>query len=192
MTAFSRMSLVALSAASALAFTQGAAAADVKAKQAELRKMCDDALATLYKAKPELKAKVSSSAGYGCFTSFGISFFVGGAGGHGLVHNAAAKKDTYMKMGQASGGVDFGIKDYREVLVFKDAKTLQQFVDKGWEFSAQGTAVATADGKGGAAEAGASGTGAIEVYPMTKTGLAVGVAAAGRKYWKDDELNAAK
>lgn len=192
MTALSRMSLVALGAASALVFAQGAFAQDAKAKQAELRKMCDDALATLYKAKPELKAKVSSAAGYGCFTSFGISFFIGGAGGSGLVHNNATKKVTYMKMGQASGGLDFGVKDYREVLVFKDAKTIEQFVDKGWEFSGQGSAVATAEGKGGAVEAGASGKEGIEVYPMTKTGLAIGVAAAGRKYWKDDELNAAK
>ena len=53
-----------------------------------------------------------------------------------------------MKMAQASGGLDFGVKDYREVLLFKDAKTLQQFIDKGWEIGGQGTAVATADGKG--------------------------------------------
>jgi lipid-binding SYLF domain-containing protein len=192
MTTFSRTSLVALGAASALVFAHAAFAQDAKAKQAELRKMCDDALTTLYKAKPELKAKVSSAAGYGCFTSFGMSFFVGGAGGHGLVQNNATKKVTYMKMAQASGGLDFGVKDYREVLVFKDAKTMEQFVDKGWEFSGQGTAVATAEGKGGAVEAGASSKESVEVYPMTKTGLAVGVAATGRKYWKDDELNAAK
>jgi hypothetical protein len=36
------------------------------------------------------------------------------------------------------------------------------------------------------------GTGGIEVYPMTATGLAAGVAATGRKYWKDKDLNAAK
>ena len=59
------------------------AADDPKAKRAELRKMCDAALADLYKAKPEVKAAVAKSAGYGCFTSFGMSFFVGGAGGSG-------------------------------------------------------------------------------------------------------------
>jgi lipid-binding SYLF domain-containing protein len=184
-TAIGRNVFTALSIAGALLVSQGASAQDdVSKKRAELRKMCDDALAAVYKAKPEVKAKVDKAAGYGCFTSFGMSFFVGGAGGSGLVHSNATKKDTYMNMAQASGGLDFGIKDYREVLVFNDAKTMDQFIDKGWEFAAEG--------KGGMVEKGASGTGAIDVYPMTRTGLAVGVAATGRKYWKDKDLNAAK
>lgn len=195
MTAIFRSNVVraGLAGALALAWSQGAVAAtDVPAKRAELRKMCDGALAVVYKEKPELKAKIAKAAGYGCFTSFGMSFFVGGAGGSGLVHANASKKDTYMNMAQASGGLDFGVKEYSEVLVFKDAKTLAKFVDKGWEFGGTGNAVASADGKGGSVEQGQITSSAIEVYPMTKTGLAVGVAAAGRKYWKDKELNATK
>jgi lipid-binding SYLF domain-containing protein len=184
--------LTSLGAAGALLLSQAAFGATTAEKQAELRKMCDEALAVLYKAKPEAKAAVEKSAGYGCFTSFGISFFVGGAGGHGLVQSNATKKVTYMKMGQASGGFDFGIKDYREVLVFKDAATLAKFVDKGWEFGASGSATAMAGGKGATAEDTALAGGKLEVYPMTRTGLAAGMTAAGRKYWKDDELNAAK
>ena len=183
-----------LFAPAALAQSQAPAAkaADLDTKRAELRKMCDEALAVVYKAKPAVKEAVAKSAGYGCFTSFGMSFFVGGAGGQGLVHANASGKDTYMKMGQASGGLDFGIKQYREVLVFKDAKTLQQFVDKGWEFGGSATATAAAGGKGATADTTEIKTGAITIYPMTGTGLAAGVSVAGRKYWKDDELNAAK
>jgi len=121
-------------AVAAMTLSGQALAADPAAQKAELRKMCDQALATLYKAKPEAKAAVEKSAGYGCFSSFGISFFVGGAGGRGLVHDNASKKTVYMNMGQASGGLDFGIKDYREVLVFKDAATLNKFITSGWEF----------------------------------------------------------
>jgi lipid-binding SYLF domain-containing protein len=172
-----------------IALSAPALAADAAAQKAELRKMCDAALATLYKAKPAAKAEVEKSAGYGCFSSFGISFFVGGAGGRGLVHDNAKKKDFYMNMGQASGGLDFGIKDYREVLVFKDAATLTKFVESGWEFGGGAQAAAAAGGKGAKAEAGEITSGPITVYPMTKTGLAVGVAAAARKYWKDDDLN---
>ena len=150
------------------------------AKRAELRKMCNDALATLYKEKPELKAKIAKAPGYGCFSSFGISFLVGGAGGQGLVHNGATKKDVYMNMGQASGGVDFGI---------KNAKTLDTFVNKGWEVSGGATASAAVGGKGGTADSTEVQQGAVEVYPMTDTGLAVGASAAARKYWKDDSLN---
>ena len=45
-----------------------------------------------------------------------------------------------MNMGQATGGLDFGVKDYREVLVFKDKATLAKFIDKGWEFGGGGAA----------------------------------------------------
>jgi lipid-binding SYLF domain-containing protein len=176
-------------AAAALALSASALAADPAAQKAELQKMCDEALATLYKAKPAAKAEVEKAAGYGCFTSFGISFFVGGAGGRGLVHDNATKKTTFMHMGQATGGFDFGVKDYREVLVFKDKATLAKFIDKGWEFGGGGGAQATAGGKGAKTEATEISSGAIAVYPMTKTGLAIGVAAGARKYWKDDDLN---
>ncbi len=164
-------------------------AATASTKRAELRKMCNDALATVYKAKPEVKQKVAKAAGYGCFTSFGMSFFVGGAGGQGLVHDNATKKDTYMNMGQASGGIDFGIKKYKEVLVFNNRATLDKFVSSGWEISGGGSATAAAGGKGGTADTTEVSTGAIEVYPMTETGLAAGFAAAGRKYWRDKDLN---
>lgn len=164
-------------------------AADPAAQKAELRKMCDEALAMLYKSKPAAKAEVEKAPGYGCFSSFGISFFVGGAGGRGLVHDNVSKKTVYMNMGQASGGLDFGIKDYREVLVFKDRAALQKFINSGWEFGGGGTAAAAAGGKGAKAEATEVTSGPIVVYPMTRTGLAIGVAATGRKYWKDDDLN---
>jgi lipid-binding SYLF domain-containing protein len=173
----------------ALTFAGPALAADPAAQKAELRKMCDEALATLYKAKPETKAAIEKAAGYGCFSSFGISFFVGGAGGRGLVHDNASKKTVYMNMGQATGGLDFGIKDYREVLVFKDKATLAKFVDKGWEFGGGATAAAAAGGKGAKAEATEVSSDPITVYPMTKTGLAAGIAAGARKYWKDKDLN---
>jgi lipid-binding SYLF domain-containing protein len=113
----------------AFAMCSAAAAADVQKERAEIRKMCDDALATLYKEKPELKSRIAKSAGYGCFSSYGFTFMIGGAGGRGLVHDSATKKDTYMNMGQASAGIEIGIKDYREVLLFKDQKTLKKFVD---------------------------------------------------------------
>jgi lipid-binding SYLF domain-containing protein len=184
-----RISVKALIAGLALMLAGAVQAADPAAQRAELRKMCDEALATLYKSKPEAKAQVEKAPGYGCFTSFGISFFVGGAGGRGLVVDNATKKTTYMNMGQASGGLDFGIKDYREVLVFRDKATLQKFIDSGWEFGGGGTAAAAAGGKGAKVEAAEVSSGPIVVYPMTRTGLAIGVAAAGRKYWKDDDLN---
>ncbi|MEC5385689.1 YSC84-related protein [Uliginosibacterium sp. H3] len=174
----------------ALCLAAGGVQADVQKDRAEVRKMCDEALATLYKSKPQEKAKIARSPGYGCFSSFGITFLVGGAGGKGLVHDNTTRTDTYMNMGQMSAGIEVGIKDYREVLVFKDHATLKSFVDSGWELTGSGGASADAKDKGGTAEKGASVTAKIEIFPMTKTGLSAGGSVGGRKYWKDEALNA--
>lgn len=173
----------------ALAAAAPAWAADPAQERAEIRAMCDQALATLYKEKPAIKAVVEKSPGYGCFSSFGISFLIGGAGGRGVVFDRATKKYTYMNMAQASGGLDIGIKDYREVLVFRDAKALNTFINSGWEFSGEMSATAAADGKGLSAQKGESLNSPILVFPMTKTGLSLGVSAGARKYWKDADLN---
>ena len=82
MTVQLRNVLTGLGLVGAIALTQGASAAtDAATKRAELRKMCDEALATLFKEKPAVKASIAKSAGYGCFTSHGMSFFIGGARG---------------------------------------------------------------------------------------------------------------
>jgi lipid-binding SYLF domain-containing protein len=167
-----------------------AAADDAASKRAEIRKVCNETLATLYKEKPELKAAVEKSPGYACFSSFGLSFILGGAGGHGLVHNNATKTNTYMNMGQATAGLEVGIKDYREVLVFKNKATLEKFVDSGWEIAGGAAATAKAGSAGGTAEGGGTATQNIDVYPITKTGLQLGFSAGPRKYWKDKDLNA--
>ena len=184
-----RTALSGLIAVAALAVSAPALAASPAEQKAELRKMCDQALATLYKAKPEAKKLVESSAGYGCFSSFGLAFFVGGSGGRGLVVDNKTKKTIFMNMGAASGGLDFGAKGYREVLVFKNAATLNKFVTSGWEFGGSGSAVAAAGGKGVTGQAAEISSSAIQVFPMTKTGLEAGISAEARKYWKDDDLN---
>jgi lipid-binding SYLF domain-containing protein len=166
----------------------GCATTDVPKERAEVHKMCNETLAALYKEKPEVRGDIAKSAGYGCFANVGATFFFGGAGGKGLVHNNATKKDTYMNMAQASAGLEVGAKDYREVLVFKDRQTLERFVEFGWDASAGAGAVAEAKGKGGEVGAAGAVTG-IEIYSMTKTGLAAGASLAGRKYWKDQGLN---
>jgi lipid-binding SYLF domain-containing protein len=178
-----------LIAACALGFgLLGCATTDVPKERAEIRKMCDEALALLYKERPGVRAEIPKSAGYGCFASVGATFIFGGAGGRGLVHNNATNKVTYMNMAQASAGIEVGAKDYREVLVFKDRQTLERFVESGWDASASAGAAAEMKGKGG--EVGdASLTKGVDVYPMTRTGLAAGVSFAGRKYWKDLDLN---
>src|ERR1700752_5340663 len=83
--------------ATALTFFGGAAiAAPDAAKQAEVRKSAQATLEKFYKAKPATKAEVQGAPGYAVFTTYGISFIVGGAGGAGLAHDNKTNADTFI------------------------------------------------------------------------------------------------
>jgi lipid-binding SYLF domain-containing protein len=179
--------------AAMLAVPLGRAAAqgdDKEAKRAEIRKMAADTLVQLYKAEPGAKGKIANAAGYGVFSNFGLTIvFLGGAGGKGLVHDNTARKDTYMNMAQAQVGIGLGGQKYKAIFIFKDRKTLQNFVEKGWEAGGQAGAAAKA-GKSGAAETvGTSVHEGIEIYQLTEAGALLAGTVAGTKYWKDGDLN---
>jgi lipid-binding SYLF domain-containing protein len=163
---------------------------DRETKRAEIRKMAADTLAQLYKAEPGTRGKIANAAGYGVFSNFGLTIlFLGGAGGKGLVHDNAARKDTFMNMGQAQIGIGLGGQKYKAVFIFKDRKTLQNFVEKGWEAGAQAGAAAKAGKSGAADTVGTSVHEGIEIYQLTEAGALLAGTIAGTKYWKDADLN---
>ena len=104
------------------------AATDVAAKQAEIRKAVAAALDKFYKARPALKADVHAAPGYAVFTTYGLSFVVGGGGG--TIGAGAGGKSagggegeqfvndalyyTYTKTGLEVGGLVAGTKFYKE------------------------------------------------------------------------------
>lgn len=162
-------------------------AQDKAAKQAEVKAKAMQSLEDFYKAEPKLKDAVAKAPGYAVFTTYGISFLVGGAGGKGIAHDSKTKKDTFMEIGQASAGLQVGASDTRYLFVFKDAKSLNDFIEKGWDASYGGGA-----GAGTGQKAGGGGSAVFtggEMYMLTKAGLQVGAAVAGTKAWKDKELN---
>jgi lipid-binding SYLF domain-containing protein len=162
-------------------------AQDKAAKQAEVKAKAAATLEDFYKAEPKLKDAVAKAPGYAVFTTYGISFLVGGAGGKGIAHDNKTKKDTFMEIGQASAGVQIGASDTRYLFVFKDAKSLDDFINKGWDASYGGGAAAGTGKKSGGGGAAAFTGG--EMYMLTKAGLQVGAEVAGTKAWKDKELN---
>ena len=174
-----------LSFAGGTAFAQS----DKAKKQAELKKVAAASLSEFYKHKPELKGMVEKAPGYGVFTTYGLSFGVGGAGGKGIAHDNKAKKDTYMHMAQASAGLQAGIAETKVLIVFKDAKALNTFVTSGWEVGGSGGAGAGAGGKSAGSGGGDAVVADSDYFMLTKTGVQAGGAVAGTKFWKDDDLN---
>jgi lipid-binding SYLF domain-containing protein len=170
-----------------LAFGAGPAVAADKAKQAEVIKAGEAAMAAFYKADPKIKSQVAAAPGYAVFSTYGLSFLVGGAGGKGYVHDNATKKVTFMDMALASAGLQIGASETRYLFIFKDKAQMQQFIDQGWDASAN---VAASAGTGSKSDGGSVGafTGG-QFYQLTKTGLQVGAAAQGTKVWKDKDLN---
>jgi lipid-binding SYLF domain-containing protein len=176
--------LLTLALAAGTAFAQ-----DKAAKQAEIRKTTAAALEKFYKAEPKLKGEVAKAPGYAVFTTYGLSFLIGGSGGKGLVHENKSKKDVFMEMGQASAGLQVGASQDDILIVFKSVKAMEEFVNKGWEFGAGGGASA---GTGKSSVGGGGGANVIadaSYYTITKTGFTAGGAIAGTKFWKDKELN---
>ena len=166
-----------------------AVAQDKAAKQAEVKAKATQTLEDFYKADPKLKEAVAKAPGYAVFTTYGLSFLVGGAGGKGLVHDNKTKNDTYMDLAQASAGLQVGESDTRYLFVFKDAQHMAQFIDKGWDASAGAAAGAGTGEKSATAGAGVASFTGGSVYMLTKAGLQAGAAVAGTKAWKDKELN---
>jgi lipid-binding SYLF domain-containing protein len=178
--------------ATALMFSLVAGSAfaqDKAAKRAEVLKASAAALDKFYAKQPDLRAAVAKAPGYAVFTTYGVSFIVGGSGGTGVVHDNKTKKDTFMKLGGASAGFQLGAAENDVLVIFKTPKAMQGFVDKGWDVTGGVGAGAAAGGKGGGGGQGGSAMGEVQTFTLTKSGLEAGLSIGGIKVWKDEELN---
>lgn len=163
-----------------------ASAAD-KAKQDEVLKASKAALEDFYKRDPKLKTKVEKAPGYAVFSTYGISFILGGAGGKGVLHDNATKKNTFMDLAAASAGFQLGASETRYLFVFKDKASMQSFLDSGWDATGNVAAGAGTGEKSASSTLGKFTGG--DFYRLTKAGLEASVAASGIKVWKDKDLN---
>jgi lipid-binding SYLF domain-containing protein len=180
-----------LAVGAAVAVLLGSASAlaqnDKAKKQAEIRKEAQVSLQEFFKKSPELKGKVAKAPGYAVFSTFGLSFIVGGAGGKGIVVDNKTKKVTYMELAQATAGAQIGAAESRFLFVFRDAASMKKFIDSGWEAGAGVSAGAGTGEK--AASAGTHAMTGAEFYSLTKAGFQAGAVGGGLKVWKDKDLN---
>ena len=132
--------------------------ANPEEKRPPIRQQRAEMLAEPYR-RPELKDKLTKSAGYATFSQKDMNLFLLATGnGYGVLHDNATGRDTYMRMASLGGGVGMGVKDVRVVFVFRDAATLRQFIEQGWQFGGQADAAAQYEGQGASASQNVRGT----------------------------------
>lgn len=159
-------------------------------KREKSRKMAAQPLDDLYKLQPTSRELIQKPAGYAVFSNMGTNLLLlSTARGAGIAVNSKTRQETFMKMISAGAGLGVGVKDYRVVFAFETEKALSNFLDSGWDGSAQSNAAAKTGKSGGASSGAASVAPGVWVYQITKKGLALQLTLQGTKYYKNDDLN---
>jgi len=154
--------------------------------------MKNQTLKELYATHPEAKRQIHKSAGYGVFSNIGMNVFLLSTGnGFGVVTDKwkIFDQDTYMKMGTVGVGIGMGVKDFRQVIIFRKHGDLMRFLEKGWSFQGQADAAAKSGDKGAAGSKAQSSNLDVVTYQLTANGIALQATIQGVKYWKHPDLN---
>jgi len=159
-------------------------------KQAAILKMKDETLSDLYKAKPETVDLIKKAVGYAVFDNNGIHLLLlATSRGNGVVVSNKGETPFFMKMRTIGAGPGLGVKDYRVIFVFKTVAAMNKFKDGGWDSTAEADAAAKTKKSGGAAAATGSSVDDVQIYTITKKGVALQATLGGTKFSKDDKLN---
>ncbi len=159
-------------------------------KRVKIKEMRTEALERLYRERPATRGEIRSAVGYAVFSNVGINvILISAGGGSGVVHDNESGKDTYMKMGSAGVGMGWGIKDFRGIFIFHTRKSLDTFLESGWDFAGQADAAAKSGDKGTERNLSATVVNGVSLYQMTEAGLALQATLQGTKYWLDKKLN---
>lgn len=158
-------------------------------KRAAVLRMRDQTLAELYEAEPGARQRIAEAAGYGVFDAASQNVvLLQTDGGYGVLTSDDGET-TFMKFGGAGVGFGIGLKDYREVIIFRTRASFERFRDFGWEASGQAEATAQAGRSGGSATGKQSIDPDVRTYQITEAGIALQATVGASKYWKWTELN---
>jgi len=137
-----------------------------------------------------INAKALYDVSFGCavFDARQLTVIGATAGyGRGVAVEKVSEARTYMSMGTGGVGVSFGIGgfDRKIVILFEDARLFREFVDNGYDATAQAGSM-VGDGEAGQEVHFIDGR---SIFVLTKKGWKISATAAGTKYWKDADLN---
>jgi hypothetical protein len=142
-----------------------------KAKQEQqqaILKIRNQTMKQIYKLKPSVQNEVDASVGYGVFEINGLNAVLAESHGRGVVVDKRGRA-TYMQLARTDLSPKATVKPYRQVLVFRDPKRMQQFVAAG-------------------SPADVSRDVSIKVYQLNEKGVSV-QADWGARYFLDPDLN---
>lgn len=163
---------------------------DKEEQRQALRSTTNEILQKLYDVQPSAKKLVEGSAGYAAFTNFGMKLFVAGAGrGWGTAIERSTGKETFMQMVELQAGLGLGVKKFQLVWVFEKPELFDNFVNSGWEVSAQTTAAAQIEDQGGYVAGAIAVEPGVWLFQLIDQGLALELTVKGSKYYKDANLN---
>ncbi len=153
-------------------------------------KMKDDAIADLGKVKPEAAAQLKKAHGYAVFDNTGVHLLLlASVRGEGVAVPSGSAQPVYMKMKTVGAGIGAGVKDYRLIFVFKNAGAFKKFTDAGWDFGGEADAAAKSKGSGGASSGTTYSSPDMDVYTITKKGVALQATLGGTKFSRNSDLN---
>lgn len=158
-------------------------------KRATILDMRDRSIAQLYRERPEARERIASAAGYAVFDAASQNLILlQTEGGYGVLTSASGET-TFMRAGGAGIGFGVGLKDYREVIVFRDAEGFERFRDVGWDASGRAEATAKSGNMGGAATGRQSIDLDVMTYQLLDAGIALQATVGATRYWKWRDLN---
>jgi lipid-binding SYLF domain-containing protein len=167
-------------------------AEDRAAKQAKIRSMRDATLKRLYKANPAVKDEIAKAEGYAVVDASQINVvLLVASNGAGIVVDNAKNTEVFLKMSKIGTGPGVGQKKFKQILVFKSRKLLEQFTTIGVDVAASADATIKREGEKGTMvmDGTVSFNPDLAVYQITDSGVMLQANWGGVTYRPDADLN---
>ena len=157
---------------------------------ADIDRMAQSTLESLYAQKPSAARAVREAAGYAVFSDISTKIFVaGGGGGKGVAVDSRNGSKTYMLMATISAGLGLGISKSHLVWVFETREAFENFVNTGIELGANANLTVNPGAGGGLYDGAVEAAPGAWLYQLSDAGLAAELTVQGTKYFKDPNLN---